>query len=299
MSIPFCRAMHNGTFCEELEGHTPLELGGRKFDHAAHTRGVAWNVDDGENWEAELLAELPAHTYVEVRSSRMLPFTDGARPREQVWTATWTHPAGGWSVYKYAARTVIRGWGVKLEYSKPSAQAVIDALRAHGALDDPAITGVSWEARRWLATEFEAYALECAKRLGRDITTHDESHINGMSAGVAWLRGEISAPPERKPVPETEAPQWRTMAELIRDAWTLIRTAHGGQPWTAAGEWQTRATEWRDAYRLNNPSAELVEGAWDLIRSVEDGNWNDAPLTWQTPAADWRDRYIAWRDARS
>lgn len=288
--IKLCPAISSsGTHCEEIKGHTPLELWGRKFDHAAHTQGIAWNEVPGDaaarSWETELLAELPAHTYVETRNG--------------AWTATWSHPAGGWAVYRYPReRVVIRGQNVKVETNGAAVRTVVNTLRLHGALDDPAITGVSWEARRWLANELHAYTLACAKRLGRDITTHDESHINGMSAGVSWLRGELSAPPEpaKAAEPRREAV---VMAELVRDAWHLIATAHGGQPWTAGGAWRDNATEWRDAYRHNNISAELVEEARSLIWSVEGGNWDDAPLEWQGPAIAWRGRYIAWHEARS
>lgn len=302
--IKLCPAISNGgTHCEEIKGHTPLELWGRKFDHAAHTQGIAWNEVPGDaaarSWEAELLAALPPHTFVETREgSSALASALGLRDDGPMWMACFTTPSGGWTIYRPTVpaepRVTVRGQGVKVQLANPSVQTVIDTLRVHGALDDPAITGVSWDARRWLANEFEAYALACAKRLGRNITTHEEAHLDGMSAGSAWLRGEISEPPEPKPVPETEAPQWRTMVELIRDAWPLIRTAHGGQPWTAAGAWQAAATEWRDAFRCNNPSAELVEEAWSLIRSVEGGNWNDAPLAWQKSAADWHGRYATW-----
>lgn len=292
MPANICRASHSKfeVHCDELEGHAPIIMNGLKWEHFNHTVGRGWNdngtwvsVPKSRSFEAELLAELPAHTYAETRELPPMVFLSAG----MTWIATFTTPAGGWTIYRPTShpepRVTIRGQGIKVQLANPTVEIVVETLRLHGALDDPAVTGVSWEARRWLAAELNAYAVEGTKRLGRDITSHDEAHLNGMSAAVAWLRGELGLPVA---VIETDA-------TLARDAWELISKAHGGQPWEAHGDWRDRATGWRNAYRRNNPSPELLEAAASLIGDVV-GNQGDA---WEEPSYAWRKRYDAWREA--
>lgn len=306
--------------CEELAGHTPLELGGRKYDHAAHSLGIAWNVEPvaPRAWNDELTEALPPYTCI---------------VREAFRTAwAWTTRETSWSVQRHDIVIVgtwveIEGKGVRVKLIDPSVELVINTLKLHGALDDPAITGVSWEARRWLATQFEGYVKGCAEMLAArgGATTHEEAHLNGMSAAAAWLRGELGLPvsdPTGLTVPclggcdsadphnahlapgaaerlGGERNETVVAAELARDAWELISKAHGGQPWEARGEWRDRATEWRDRYRRENVSNGLISSAWSLLTDVEDGNWDDAPLDWQAGANDWMKRHAEWLGARS
>lgn len=290
MPIPTCSARRDdyGTKCEELEGHTPLELGGRKYDHAAHSLGIAWNVETGAEpklWESELSLHLPAHAFVTTKGFE--------------WTAAWTTPAGQWAILRTPSSrgrgALVHIAGPKLECKviEPTIEHVIAVLRLRGALDDPAVTGVSWEARRFLADEFAVYTKECAGRLADNggATSHEEAHLLGMVAGISWLRGEISAPPERKPIVEVTD----ELLELTRDAWALISKAHGGQPWEAAGAWRDIATEWRNWYRQGKPTVEMVEAAAALIQDAV-GNQGDG---WESAANAWRERVTAWQAARS
>lgn len=188
--IDLCPVTRGGAHCEELANHKPVN----GFDHYAHSLGMGWNDKAERSWEDELLESLPPHRYVETREWRSIL---GSGYQGLVWSATFTTPTGGWSVYRpveeVEPRVTVRGNGVKVQLDNPVPQTVIDTLRLHGALDDPAVTGVSWEARRFLAGQLAEYIGQCAGRLAAqgELTTHDEAHVNGMSAAVSWLYGEI------------------------------------------------------------------------------------------------------------